>query len=50
MQDAHFIFSQLDLLSMVNAGASFLATLVMMPWITLSIDPRTSELKKINTL
>lgn len=46
MQNAHFIFSQLDLFSIVNAGASFLATLEMMPWITLSIDARTSELKR----
>lgn len=46
MQNAHFIFSQLDLLPIVNAGASFLATLVIMSWITLSIDARTSELKQ----
>jgi hypothetical protein len=46
MQNAHFIFSQLDLLSIVNAGASFLAKLVTMSWIIFSIDERTSELKQ----
>lgn len=46
MQNAHFIFSQRDLLSIMNAGASFLAKLVITSWITFSIDARTSELKQ----
>ena len=46
MQNAHFMFSQVDLLSIVNTGASFLAKLVIMPWIIFSMDARTSELKQ----
>lgn len=50
MKNAHFIFSQLVLLSIVNTGASFLAKLTTMSWITFSIDARTSELKHKHTL